>query len=71
VRSLRTSNNLPGIFPLTVEPDVKRHYIYEVFMEKSIFFVSHGQIYEIIGDEPWMDYEKIVRAMWHQIEKYC
>jgi hypothetical protein len=26
-------------------------------MEKSIFFVSHGQIYEIIGDEPWMDSE--------------
>jgi hypothetical protein len=26
-------------------------------MEKSIFFVSHGQIYEIIGDDQWMDYE--------------
>ncbi len=26
-------------------------------MEKSIFFVSHGQISEIIGDEPWMDSE--------------
>ncbi len=51
VRSLRPSHNLPGILPLTVEPDKKRRYIYEVFMEKSIFFVSHGQIYEIIGDE--------------------
>ena len=26
-------------------------------MEKSIFFVSHGQIYEIIGYEPLMDSE--------------
>ncbi len=26
-------------------------------MEKSNFFVSHGQISEIIGDEPWMDSE--------------
>jgi hypothetical protein len=26
-------------------------------MEKSIFFVSHGQISEIIGDEQWMDSE--------------
>jgi hypothetical protein len=24
---------------------------------KPIFFVSHGQISEIIGDEPWMDSE--------------
>jgi hypothetical protein len=24
-------------------------------MDKSIFFVSYGQISEIIGDEPWMD----------------
>jgi hypothetical protein len=51
VRSLRPSNNLPGVLPLTVEPDKKSCYIHEVFMEKSIFFVSHGQIYEIIGDE--------------------
>ncbi len=57
VRSLRPFNNLPGILPLTVEPDKRRRYIYKVFMEKSIFFVSHGQIYEIIGDEPWMDSE--------------
>jgi hypothetical protein len=33
VRSLRPSNNLPGILPLTVEPDKKRRYIYEVFMK--------------------------------------
>jgi hypothetical protein len=26
-------------------------------MEKFIFFMSHGQIYEIICDEPWMDSE--------------
>jgi hypothetical protein len=58
VRSLRPSNNLPGILLLTVEePDKKSCYIYEVFMEKSFFFMSHGQIYEIIGDEPWMDSE--------------
>ncbi len=57
VRSLRPSDNLPVVLPLTVEPDKKSCYIYEVFMEKSNFFVSHGQIYEIIGDEPWMDSE--------------
>jgi hypothetical protein len=26
-------------------------------MEKSNFFVSHGQISKFIGDEPWMDSE--------------
>jgi hypothetical protein len=52
VRSLRPSNNLPGVLPLTVAPDKRRCYIYEVFMEKSILFVSHGRIHEIIGDEP-------------------
>jgi hypothetical protein len=56
VRSLRPSNNSPGVLPLTVEPDKRRCYIYKVFMEKSIF-VSHGQIHEIIGDELWMDSE--------------
>ncbi len=55
VRSLKPFNNLGGIFPLTVEPDKNNCYIYEVFTEKSNFFVSHGQIYEIIGDKPWMD----------------
>jgi hypothetical protein len=37
VRSLRPSNNLRGIFLLTVEPDKHNRYIYKVFMEKSIF----------------------------------
>jgi hypothetical protein len=57
VRSLMPSNNLCGVFPPTVEPDKKTHYRYEAFMEKLIFFVSHGQTSEIIGDEPWMDSE--------------
>jgi hypothetical protein len=57
VRSLRPSNNLGGIFLLTVEPDKNNCYIYKVFMEKSSFFLSHGQIYEIIGDGLWMDSE--------------
>ncbi len=57
MRSLRPSDNLPGIFLLTVEPDEKSCYIYKVFMEKLIFFVSHGHIYEIIGDEPLIDSE--------------
>ncbi len=57
VRNLSPSNNLRSVFPPTVEPDKKTHYIYEALMEKSIFFVSHGQISEIIGDEPWMDSE--------------
>ncbi len=57
MRSLLPSNNLRGIFPPTVEPDKKTRYINEAFMKKSIFFVSHGQISEIIGDEPWMDSE--------------
>jgi hypothetical protein len=51
------SDSLGGLFPLTVEPEKNIRYIYEVFKEKSIFFVSHGQIYEIIGDELWMDSE--------------
>ncbi len=51
------SNNLRGIFLHTVEPDGKTHYIYEVFMEKSFYFISHGEISEIIGDEPWMNSE--------------
>ncbi len=37
VRSLLQSDNLRGIFPPTVEPDKKTHYIYEAFMEKLIF----------------------------------
>ncbi len=57
MRSLRPSNNLGGIFLLTVEPDKNDCYVYKVFMKKPNFFVSHGQIYEIIGDEPWMDSE--------------
>ncbi len=57
VRSLRPSNNLGCVFQVAVEPDENNRYIYEVFMEKSNFFVSHGQIYIIIGDEPWMDSE--------------
>ncbi len=44
-------------FFCTVEPDKKTSYIYEAFMEKSNFFVSHGQISETISDEPWMDSE--------------
>ncbi len=57
MRSLRPSNDLPGVLLLTVKPDKRRCYIYEVFMEKSNFLVSIGQIHEIIGDEPWMDSE--------------
>jgi hypothetical protein len=57
VRSLLSSNNLRGIFPPTVEPDEKTCYIYKAFMERLIFFMSHEQISEIIGDKPWMDSE--------------
>jgi hypothetical protein len=57
VRSLLPSDNLRGVFLPTVEPDKKTRYIYEAFMEKLNFFMSHGQISEIIGDEPWMDFE--------------
>ncbi len=47
VRSLLPSDNLCGIFLLTVEPDKNNCYINKVLMKKLIFFVSHGQIYEI------------------------
>jgi hypothetical protein len=57
VRSLLPSNNLCGVFLPTVEPDKETCYICKAFMEKSNFCVSHGQISEIIGDEPWMDSE--------------
>jgi hypothetical protein len=52
VRSLRPSDNLCGVFLLTVEPKKNNCYIYKAFMEKSNCYVSHGQIDEIIGDEP-------------------
>ncbi len=51
------SDNLCGIIPPTVEPDEKTCCMYKAFMEKLNFFVSHGQISEIIGDEPLMDSE--------------
>ncbi len=57
MRSLLPSDNLRGVFLPTGEPDETTCYIYEAFMEKLNFFVSHGQISEIIGDEPWMDSE--------------
>ncbi len=57
MRSLLPSNNLCGVFLPTVEPDKETCYICKAFMEKSNFCVSHGQISEIIGDEPWMDSE--------------
>ena len=57
VRSLLPSDNIHGLFLPTVEPDKKTRYVYKAFMEKLVFFVSHGQISEIIGDEPCMDSE--------------
>ena len=70
VRSLLPSDNLRGVFLPTVEPDEKTHYIYKAFMEKSIFFISHGQISEIIGDEPCMDSEINCLCNVALIEKY-
>jgi hypothetical protein len=57
VRSLLPSDNLHGVFLPTVEPDKNTRYIYKAFMEKLNFFISHGQISEIIGHEPWMNSE--------------
>ncbi len=64
VRGLRPSDNLGGIFPLTVEPDKKSCYIYEVFMEKPIFFC-----------EPWTNIWNhrwwIVDGFWNQLSLQC
>ncbi len=38
-------------------PAINEHYIYEIYMDKSRFYVSYGQISDIIGDEPWMKSE--------------
>jgi hypothetical protein len=55
VRSLLPSDNLRGVFLPIVEPDKKTCYIFKAFNKKLNYFVSHGQISEIIGDEPRMD----------------
>jgi hypothetical protein len=43
-----------AFFRLLLNLTKKSCYMYETFMEKAIFFMSHGQISEIVGDEPWM-----------------
>ncbi len=51
----RTDRNIYSIFRDKLL--LPGEHVYEAFMEKSIFFVSHGKISEITGHEPWMDSE--------------
>ncbi len=38
-------------------PAIDERYIYEIYIDKSRFYVNYGQINDIIGDEPWMKSE--------------
>jgi hypothetical protein len=38
-------------------PAINECYIYEIYKDKSRFYVNYGQISNIIGDEPWMKSE--------------
>jgi hypothetical protein len=51
---LGTKDVLPGNDVINYYPNMSERYIYEIYMDKSRFYVKHGQISEIIGDEPWM-----------------
>ena len=53
VRILGTPNVLPGNDRVT-KPSIKRRFIYEIYMERSNFYVYYGQISDIIGEEPWI-----------------
>lgn len=48
---------LPGNDVINYYPKISEQHICEIYMDKSRFYVKHGQISEIIGDEPWMRYE--------------
>ncbi len=48
---------LPGNDMVNHLPAINEHYIYEIYMDKLRFNVNHGQISNIIGDEPWMKSE--------------
>ncbi len=64
VRILRPSNNLPGVLPLTVEPDERRHYVCKVFMEKSILFCEQQKN---IWNHRWW----AVDGSWNQLSVQC
>ena len=53
VQILGTPNVLPGNDRVT-KPSIKRRFIYEIYMERSNFYVYYGQISDIIGEEPWI-----------------
>ncbi len=54
VRILGTPNVLPGNDRVTKQASMERRFIYEIYMEKSMFNVYYGQISDIIGEEPWI-----------------
>ena len=53
VRILGTPNVLPGNDRVT-KPSIERRFIYEIYMERSNFYVYYTQISDIIGEEPWI-----------------
>ncbi len=48
---------LPGNDMVNHTPAINECYIYEIYMDKSRFYVNYGQTSDIIGDEPWMKSE--------------
>ncbi len=51
VRILGTPNVLPGNNRVTKEASMERRFMYEIYMEKSMFYVYYGQISDIIGED--------------------
>jgi len=53
VRILGIPNVLPGN-DRVMKPPMERRFIYEIYMERSNFYVYYAQISDIIGEEPWI-----------------
>ncbi len=52
IRLLGAKDVLPGNDMVNHIPAINEHYIYEIYMDKSRFYVNYVQISNIIGDEP-------------------
>jgi hypothetical protein len=54
---LGTKDVLPGNDMVNHLPAINNHYVYNININKSRFYINYGQISDIIGDEPWMKSE--------------
>ncbi len=57
IRLLGAKDVLPGNDMVNHLPAINEHYIYDIYIDKSRFYVNYGQISNIIGNEPWMNSE--------------